>query len=144
MATEPLTAARNFISAIEKIPGLIEGENEKKQDIEKDIPLFRQMADTTWGKSDKLMELKEELKRLDTDLLGIKSADDKQPEQSKGDLSPNRTSVPALTGKDNEDAKDKALESIGKLLSEPKNNIPTKTIEEVRGFSIKGALNRKF
>lgn len=144
MATDPITAARNFINAIEKIPGLIDGENEKKQEIEKDIPLFRGMAGAVWGKADKLMEIKDELKKLDADLLGIKQTVDKQTEHVHGDLPKNAVPFPDPTGKDNGEAKDKALESIGKLLSQPRNSVPAKSMEEVQGFSIKGALGRKF
>ena len=96
LAADPQTACRNFINAFDSIPRLIEkytrdnADIEKEipvlkqvvkytrdnADIEKEIPVLKQVVDETWKKEDELKQLKAELAALDRQiLLSLKSVD---------------------------------------------------------------------
>lgn len=76
LAADPQTACRNFINAFDSIPRLIEKYTRDNADIEKEIPVLRQVVDETWKKEDELKRLKAELATLDRKiLLSLKSVD---------------------------------------------------------------------
>ena len=76
MAADPQTACRNFINAFDSIPRLIEKYTRDNADIEKEIPVLKQVVDETWKKEDELKQLKAELATLDRKiLLSLKSVD---------------------------------------------------------------------
>ena len=76
MAADPQTACRNFINAFDSIPRLIEKYTKDNADIEKEIPVLKQVVDETWKKEDELKQLKAELATLDRKiLLSLKSVD---------------------------------------------------------------------
>ena len=62
---DPKTAAMNFFNAMEKIPGIIEQYKEKNFELEKDIPMYREMAGKTWKREEELKQLKTEAAALD-------------------------------------------------------------------------------
>ncbi|WP_395763137.1 N-6 DNA methylase [Elizabethkingia anophelis] len=61
MAKDPETAAMNFLKALEKLPGYIEQEQKKIAELQKDLPVLREVVNGTWAKESKLCELKTEL-----------------------------------------------------------------------------------
>lgn len=61
MAKDPETAAMNFLKALEKLPGYIEQEQKKIAELQKDLPVLREVVNGTWTKESKLSELKTEL-----------------------------------------------------------------------------------
>ena len=65
MASEPKTAALNFINALGKIPGLIEQEQKKIAELKKDLPVLQEVVNGNWTKENKLNELKNELAAID-------------------------------------------------------------------------------
>ena len=76
LAADPQTACRNFINAFDSIPRLIEKYTRDNADIEKEIPVLKQVVDETWKKEDELKQLKAELATLDRKiLLSLKSVD---------------------------------------------------------------------
>lgn len=76
LAADPQTACRNLINAFDSIPRLIEKYTRDNADIEKEIPVLKQVVDETWKKEDELKQLKAELAALDRRiLLSLKSVD---------------------------------------------------------------------
>ena len=65
MASEPKTAALNFINALGKIPSLIEQEQKKITELKKDLPVLQEVVNSKWTKENKLNELKTELAAID-------------------------------------------------------------------------------
>lgn len=65
MAADPKLAAMNFLNALEKIPGLIEQEQSKVADMEKDLPVLQEVVDGVWPKEAALGDLKTELAAID-------------------------------------------------------------------------------
>lgn len=63
--SDPITAARNFINSLERIPQTIEQYKEKNAVLDKDIPLLKEIANKQWKKEDELKGLKSELAALD-------------------------------------------------------------------------------
>ncbi|MDV4070588.1 DNA methylase [Elizabethkingia anophelis] len=61
MAKDPETAAMNFLKALEKLQGYIEQEQKKIVELQKDLPVLREVVNGTWAKESKLSELKTEL-----------------------------------------------------------------------------------
>ena len=62
---DPIAAARNFLNALEKIPGMIEQYVVKNETLEKEIPQLQEIAGKVWRKEDELKQLKSELAALD-------------------------------------------------------------------------------
>lgn len=65
LAVEPLTASKNFINALDKIPSIMEQYKEKNKKIEADIPILKEVVDSSWKKEPALKELKAELSALE-------------------------------------------------------------------------------
>lgn len=151
MATEPTTAARNFINAIEKIPSLIKKEESDKLEWEKNVPVLREVVNSTWRKEDELKDLKEELKKLDADIQGsLNKTPDKSSVQdgqydTKPDMDTRQVNGGVITY-ENGEAKEKALASIGEMLSaSSKEEHGKKMMNELpASISIKSALRKKF
>ena len=69
-------AARNFLHAMDRIPGTIEQYKEKNCSLEKDIPVLREMAGKTWKKEEELKQLKTEQGTLERKIqLTLKAPD---------------------------------------------------------------------
>ena len=105
LAADPQTACRNFINAFDNIPRLIEKYTKDNADIEKEIPVLKQVVDETWKKEDELKQLKAELATLDRKiLLSLKSVDAQEantegiteikPEQQDAPLAQSAPSMP--------------------------------------------------
>ena len=66
LATDPQTACRNFINAFDSIPRLIEKYTRDNADIEKEIPVLKQVVDETWKKEDEAVSGVHLMKNLAT------------------------------------------------------------------------------
>lgn len=65
LAVEPLTASKNFINALDKIPSILEQYEGKNKKIEADIPVLKEVVGSSWKKEPELKELKTELAALE-------------------------------------------------------------------------------
>jgi hypothetical protein len=65
LAADPLTASRNFINALDKIPSILEQYREKNKKIEADIPVLKEVVESSWKKEPELKSLKTELAALE-------------------------------------------------------------------------------
>ncbi|WP_028298701.1 N-6 DNA methylase [Olivibacter sitiensis] len=61
IAKDEKLAAMNFLNALEKLPSYIEQEQKKIVEIEKDLPVLREVVNGTWSKEMRLGEFKTEL-----------------------------------------------------------------------------------
>ncbi|WP_409965957.1 hypothetical protein PIECOFPK_02321 [Mycovorax composti] len=61
IAKDEKLASMNFLNALEKLPGYIKQEQEKISEIQKDLPVLREVINGTWSKESRLSELKTEL-----------------------------------------------------------------------------------
>ena len=61
IARDEKLAALNFLNALEKLPGYIEQEKKKITEIQKDLPVLREVINGAWSKESRLSELKTEL-----------------------------------------------------------------------------------
>lgn len=69
MATDPKQAASFFIRALEKIPTLIDKEQQKIADIQKDLPILQEILSGSWNKEAELTQLKTDLATIDRRIL---------------------------------------------------------------------------
>nr|WP_242052342.1 DNA methylase [Dysgonomonas sp. GY75] len=81
IAVDPLLASKNFINALEKIPNLMEKYQVDNQKLEKDIPVLKEVIDSTFKKEPELRELKSELDSLNRQINLTLANKDKQPEE---------------------------------------------------------------
>ncbi|MFI3317487.1 MAG: hypothetical protein SNF93_08085 [Rikenellaceae bacterium] len=65
IAADPLLAATNFLSALEKMSSLLERYQKDNEIQRADIPILQEVLSSTWRKEDELKELKGELATLD-------------------------------------------------------------------------------
>lgn len=61
IAKDEKLASMNFLNAVEKLPSYIEHEQKKIFEIQKDLPILRDVVNGTWSKEERLSELKTEL-----------------------------------------------------------------------------------
>lgn len=64
IAKEPKLAVMNFINALERIPVMIEKRKKENAELEKDLPVLREIVSTLWPKEGEIKELTEELATL--------------------------------------------------------------------------------
>lgn len=69
IASDPKLASMNFLNALHKIPTLIDNEHRHIAKVEKELPVFREMANAFWKKEEQLKGLKKELQVLDKKIL---------------------------------------------------------------------------
>lgn len=81
IAADPLLASKNFINALEKIPNLMEKYQVDNQKLEKDIPVLKEVIDSTFKKEPELRELKSELDSLNRQINLTLANKNKQPEE---------------------------------------------------------------
>ena len=65
IASDPKLASLNFLSALEKMPSLIEKYETDTAKLSKDIPVLKEVVTSNWKKEDELKGLKDELVVLD-------------------------------------------------------------------------------
>ena len=69
MAADPKLAASYFIRALEKLPTLIDKEQQKITDLQKDLPVLQEILSGTWNKEAELTQLKTDLAAIDRRIL---------------------------------------------------------------------------
>lgn len=69
MANDPKLASMNFLNALDKIPTLIQQENERIATIGKDIPVLQEIVNSKWNKETELSDLKTELAAVDRKIM---------------------------------------------------------------------------
>lgn len=77
----PEVAARQFVRGLEKIPSLIQHQQEKIDNLTNQQKLLTDIAAKPWGKGDKLQELKSELRQVESRLQTI--GQEKEPEKTQ-------------------------------------------------------------
>lgn len=87
MASEPKTAAQNFLNALDTMPKLLERYQADNEKLQKDIPVLKEMVEETWRKEPELKILKDDLIKLDREIqlsLNPISESEGQAENSTG------------------------------------------------------------
>ena len=69
MAADPKLASMNFLSALHKIPTLIDNEHKRIAKEQKDLPVLREVINSVWKKEEQLKDLKRELQDVDRKIL---------------------------------------------------------------------------
>lgn len=64
IAHDPLLASKNFLNALEKIPNLIEKYQSENEKLSKDLPILKNVIDSTFRKEPELKDLKSQLDSL--------------------------------------------------------------------------------
>jgi N12 class adenine-specific DNA methylase len=85
MATDPKTAAQNFLNALDMMPKLLERYQADNEKLQKDIPILKEVVEATWRKEPELKVLKDDLIKLDREIqLSLKPIEESegQAEQS--------------------------------------------------------------
>ena len=81
---DPITAARNFLNALERIPTIIDQYKSKNEVLEKEIPQLQEIAGKVWKKEDELKQLKSELAALDRKIqLELAPPDQENTEENR-------------------------------------------------------------
>jgi N12 class adenine-specific DNA methylase len=76
IASDPKTAAQNFIHALDTMPRLLEKYKTDNEKISKDIPVLKEVVEAVWRKEDELKGLKIELGNLERQIqLSLKPID---------------------------------------------------------------------
>lgn len=91
MANDPKLAARNFLSALEKIPGYMEKEQKSIAEFQKDLPILQEVVSDVWPKEDKLNELKTELAAVERKIQLSIAPEPKENENHEETITANRT-----------------------------------------------------
>jgi hypothetical protein len=90
IANDPKLAVNYFLHALEKIPSLIEKYQADTEKISKDLPVLREVVNSTWRREDELKDLKTELAALDRkiqlSLKPIEQGEDKPEEKQAENL----------------------------------------------------------
>lgn len=84
MASDPKTAAQNFLNALDTMPKLLERYQAENQKLEKDIPVLKEVVESNWRKEPELKALKDDLIKLDREIqLSLKPIEESEG-QSEG------------------------------------------------------------
>ncbi len=65
LANDPQLACMNFLSALEKIPKVIENHEHELEKVKRDVETYKAIASGEWNKEGELRKLKSELSELD-------------------------------------------------------------------------------
>ncbi|OJX87363.1 MAG: DNA methylase [Paludibacter sp. 47-17] len=86
MATDPKTAAQNFLNALDTMPKLLEKYQSDNEKLQKDIPVLKEVVETTWRKEPELKVLKDDLIKLDREIqLSLKPIEESEGQESISD-----------------------------------------------------------
>jgi len=84
IAKDEKLASMNFLNALEKLPNYIEQEQKKITEIQKDLPVLREVLNGTWSKESRLSELKTELASVERKIqLSMKETKDEPEEEAE-------------------------------------------------------------
>lgn len=79
MATDPKTAALNFLNALDTMPKLLERYQADNEKLQKDIPVLKEVVESTWRKEPELKALKDDLMKLDREIqLSLKPIEESE------------------------------------------------------------------
>ena len=79
MATDPKTAAQNFLNALDTMPKLLEKYQSDNEKLQKDIPVLKEVVESTWRKEPELKVLKDDLIKLDREIqLSLKPIEESE------------------------------------------------------------------
>ncbi len=79
IAHDPLLASKSFLNALEKIPNLIEKYKSENEKLSKDLPVLKNVIDSTFRKEPELKELKSQLESLNRQInLSLENKDKTQ------------------------------------------------------------------
>ena len=79
MATDPKTAALNFLNALDTMPKLLERYQADNEKLQKDIPTLKEVVDANWRKEPELKALKDDLLKLDREIqLSLKPIEESE------------------------------------------------------------------
>lgn len=82
MATDPKTAAQNFLNALGTMPRLLDKYNADNEKLQKDIPVLKEVVESIWRKEPELKALKDDLLRLDREIqLSLKPIEESEGTQ---------------------------------------------------------------
>ena len=102
MATDAKTASLNFLNALEKIPGILEQEQKKIAELQKDLPILQEVVNGTWKKEQALSDLKTELAAVERKIqLSIKpetETEAAQPEKAEKPTQHNSEAIVRVKG----------------------------------------------
>lgn len=94
MATDPKTAALNFLNALDSMPKLLEKYKADNEKLQKDIPVLREVVEADWRKDPELKTLKDEMVKLDREIqLSLKPI-----EETEGKAEQTTEDVVSLNG----------------------------------------------
>lgn len=95
IALDPVLASKNFLNALDKIPALIEKYEKENERLSKDLPVLKEVMETTFRKEPELKELKSQLDSLSRQInLSLENKDLQQgtnQEEDSTNLKPNIT-----------------------------------------------------
>ena len=79
MATDPKTAALNFLNALDTMPKLLEKYQVDNEKLQKDIPTLKEVVEANWRKEPELKTLKDDLVKLDREIqLSLKPIEESE------------------------------------------------------------------
>lgn len=82
IASEPKTASLNFLNALDSMPKLRDRYQAENEKLQKDIPVLKEVVESSWWKEPELKALKEELVRLDRKIqLSLKPIEEGEGEE---------------------------------------------------------------
>ncbi|ASV79786.1 DNA methylase [Elizabethkingia anophelis] len=97
MATDPKIASLNFLNALQKIPVILEQEQKKIADLQKDLPVLQEVVNGTWKKEQALSDLKTELAAVERKIqLSIKPEGDTEAQQPEKEQKPLQNNSEAI------------------------------------------------
>jgi len=98
MATDPKTAALNFLNALDTMPKLLERYQADNEKLQKDIPVLKEVVESTWRKEPELKTLKDDLTKLDREIqLSLKPIEESEGQaenKPENNVSANQQSQP--------------------------------------------------
>lgn len=82
MASDPKTASLNFLNALDTMPQLLDRYRTENQRLQKDIPVLKEVVESSWRREPELKSLKEDLVRLDREIqLSLKPIEEQEGEE---------------------------------------------------------------
>jgi len=100
MATDPKTAAQNFLNALDTMPKLLERYQADNEKLQKDIPVLKEVVEGSWRKEPELKALKDDLVKLDREIqLSLKPIEESKGQESVQDNSVSASNQSQSQGK---------------------------------------------
>ena len=111
LATDPKLACENFLSALGRIPKVIESHEKEKEKVAANKEIYTAIANGTWKKEDELRSLKGQSAELDRKIALTITANKEDKEEQENSLSDNEISASIKNG--NEQAQEADNRSLG-------------------------------